>query len=142
MRNLLKQIQSDQTGSTLIEFALLAPALITAIIGVFQVGVWVQNYNAVRNLAMDSARFAAVEYQKGTQISTDDLALAIQARGVGNLYNLENDRLEVTVNEVTTRISGVKELDIDITYTAPDWLAFVELDALNLTYSRPVFVPV
>lgn len=142
MRNLLKQIQSDQTGSTLIEFALLAPALITAIIGVFQVGVWVQNYNAVRNLAMDSARFAAVEYQKGTQISTDDLALAIQARGVGNLYNLENDRLEVTVNEVTTRISGVKELDIDITYTSPDWLAFVELDALNLTYSRPVFVPV
>lgn len=141
MRNLLKRIQTDQTGSTLVEFAVLAPTLITAIIGVFQVGAWVQNYNAVRNLAMDSARFAAVEYQKGNRISAADLELQVRARGVSNTYNLTDDRLQVTVQEVSSRITGVTEFDIDVTYTAPDWLAFVDSGVFAVTYSRPVFVP-
>lgn len=141
MRNLLKQIKKSETGSTLVEFALLAPTLITAIVGIFQVGAWVQNYNAVRNLSMDSARFAAVEYQKGNQITPEDLALQVRARGVSGTYNLTDERLQVTVQEVTSRITGVKELDIDVTYTAPDWLAFVDSGVFAVSYSRPVFVP-
>lgn len=142
MHNLLYKILKNDKGSTLVEFALLAPALITAIFGVFQVGAWVQNYNAVRNLAMDSARFAAVEYQKGNRISPADLALQVRARGVGGTYNLTDERLQVTVQEVSSRITGVTELDIDVTYTAPDWLAFVDSGTFAVSYSRPVFVPV
>lgn len=136
----LVAIRSDRTGGTLVEFALLAPAMITALIGVVQVGAWVQNYNAVRNLAGDVSRFAAVEYQRGNQISAAQIGDFAEARAVSGAYNLNEERLTVQVNEVTSRITGAKEMDLDIIYLAPDWLPIGTGDAMRLDYSRPVFL--
>ena len=142
MKTLLKRLLADRVGNTLVEFAILAPALLTAAFGVFQVGAWVQNYNAIRNVAMDSARFAAVEYQRGNEITNAEIEQQLRARAVSDAYNLTDERLTITVNDATTRITGVKELDVDISYAAPDWLANVNVSALTLTYSRPIFLPI
>ena len=67
--NRYRRLARDKQGSVLVEFALLAPVLLTLMVGVVQVGLHVQNVNAVRNLAADGARAAMVEYQRGNLLT-------------------------------------------------------------------------
>lgn len=144
----------DERGSVLIEFALLAPAVIMLLIGVVQVGLHIQNSNAVRNLAADGARFAVVESQLDRPSSTDTVETWIRSHAVGSRYNLKADRLNICVTSsgtaaspgcpdevaaVTSRISGVREMQIRIIYNAPNHLPFID-GALKLDYTRPVFL--
>lgn len=131
---------SDRRGSVLVEFALLAPVFLTLLVGVIQIGLHIQNSNAVRNLASDGARFAVVEYQRNQKSSTSIIETWIRSQGVGPKYNLNTDRLGVSVTTQSTRITGTTEMKISITYDAPDFLAFVPGDVLQLTYERPVFL--
>ena len=136
----LKALSRDQRGAVLVEFAMLAPALLLLLIGVFQVGVHVQNANAVRNLASDGARWVAVQYQRGNSLTTEQVELGIMARGTGPKFNLKVDRLSVAVTQPVSRIAGVREMNIRITYAAPNFLGFADVPALALDYERPVFL--
>jgi len=135
-----KRLADDTAGSTLIEFAILAPVLFAFIFGVIQVGIHVQNANAVRNLAADGVRAAVVEYQAGRNPSTELIEADIQGRGVGPKYNLQLSRLQVDVTEETSRIAGVDEMTIAITYKMPNFLGFVGVSAFDIEYERPVFL--
>lgn len=88
LRKWLDRIGSDRRGSVLVEFALLAPVIIALLIGVVQVGLHVQNSNAVRNLASDGARMATVAYQRGNQLTAEQIGIMIRSEGVGGKYNL------------------------------------------------------
>lgn len=136
----LGAIRGDQRGAALVEFALLAPIIFTLLFGVVQVGLHMQNYNAIRNLAVDGARFAVVEYQQGNELSTTAIQAEIESRGFGPKYNLNSNLLAVQVTEPATRIAGLREMNIRITYDLPDFLAFVDTEALQLEYERPVFL--
>lgn len=131
---------SDRRGGVLVEFAMLAPVFLTLLIGVIQIGLHIQNSNAVRNLASDGARFAVVQYQRDQKSSTDIIETWIRSQAVGDKYNLDTDRLGVTVTQQTSRIADTSEMKIQITYNAPDFLAFVDGDALQISYERPVFL--
>lgn len=152
---LATRMRRDECGSVLIEFALLAPAVIMLLMGVVQVGLHVQNSNAVRNLAADGARFAVVQAQLDRPTSTDTVETWIRSRGVGSRYNLNTDRLNICVTSsgstaspgcpsgvaaVTSRVTGVREMKIRITYNAPDYIPFVAGNVLQLDYTRPVFL--
>ena len=67
------RLARNQRGGAAVEFALLAPVFIALMMGVVEVGVYMQNYSAVRSLATDASRFTAVEYQKNNKISTTTL---------------------------------------------------------------------
>lgn len=134
------RLAHDRQGSVLVEFALLAPVLLTLLLGVFQIGIQVQNSNAVRNLASDGARWAVVQYQRGNALTEEQIELGIAARGTGDKYNLKADRLNVQVAEPASRIAGVREMEISITYDAPNFLGFADIRALDITYQRPVFL--
>lgn len=138
--DLRRTLAQDQSGGVLVEFALLAPIFIMLLLGVFQIGVHVQNSNAVRNLASDGARMAVVQYQRGNRLAPEQVALAIHATGVGPKYNLNIDRLNVNVSEPNSRIGGVREMTIEITYEAPNFLGFANVPVLNVEYRRPVFL--
>ena len=145
MRSALKKfvrrlVTSDETGSVLVEFALLAPVYLTMFVGILQVGAYVQNYNAIRNLASDGARFAVVQYQRGNALTTIQMESYLRARGISDTYNLNTDRLGTVVTQQTSRIGGVLEMSIDVSYNPPDWMAFIDSDALVITYERPVFL--
>lgn len=140
LRKWLDRIGSDRRGSVLVEFALLAPVIIALLIGVVQVGLHVQNSNAVRNLASDGARMATVAYQRGNQLTAEQIGIMIRSEGVGGKYNLDTDRLEINVTQPTSRIGGVREMRIQITYDPPNFLSFAGVSALRLSYERPVFL--
>ncbi|WP_336986434.1 TadE/TadG family type IV pilus assembly protein [Altererythrobacter aquiaggeris] len=136
----LSGLLKDSRGSTLVEFALLSPAFLLLIFGVIQVGAYAQNYNAVRNLASDASRFALVQYQKESRLTPGQLQTQIMAMGVGDAYNLDPDRLVVMVTNQTSRIAGVKEMELTVNYAPPNFLEFAEVSGLTLTYERPLFL--
>lgn len=137
----LLSLKRDITGAMAIEFAILAPILITLMVGVFHTGVYLQNYNAVRSLASDGARYTMVEYQKGAEPTHEQIRSVLLATAVNAPYMLDSDRLTISVTEETvSRVTGADELKIAIRYSLEDWLPFVTLPGTTLTYTRPVFV--
>lgn len=140
-RRILRRLAGDERGGSAIEFALLAPVFIALMFGVVSVGVYMQNYNAIRSLASDASRFAAVEYQKNNVVLETALEDNIRVMGTSSPYNLNNDLLVVDVTEVSpSRVNGAREFDLDISYNLPDIVGGTSIDNITLTYSRPLFV--
>src|SRR5690606_37038738 len=106
----LRRLPASERGASAIEFALLAPVFLGLMMGVVEVGLYMQNYNAVRSLAGDSARFAAIEYQKNNSVTNVSLEANIRNMGVASPYNLLNSQLTVTVTPVNpSRVNGALE---------------------------------
>lgn len=142
LRRRLRRIRGHAGGSTAVEFALIGPAMILVLLAVVQIGLQIQNYNAVRNLAVDGSRFAAVEYQKGTRSTPSAIETWIRTKAIGGVYNLDTDRLDVTVTQdANSRLAGLVEMDIAVSYSAPEYLWSVAGTALTISYTRSVFVP-
>ncbi|MXO59631.1 pilus assembly protein [Altererythrobacter salegens] len=140
-KSILHRILSDQRAASAVEFALLAPVFFALMFGVISVGVYMQNYNAIRSLASDAARFATVEYQKNNAMNSSTLAANIEAMGVTTPYNLNPNLLTISVSPVTpSRVNGALEFDLDITYALPDIIGGTSIDNITLNYSRPLFV--
>lgn len=137
----LHRLRRDERGSILIEFAFLAPVIIIAMIGVFQVAFYMQNYNSLRSVASDTARRIMIEYQRENELSVDEISAVARSIAVGNPYRLHTQQLDVEVTqEDTSRIEGAVEYTIALSYTGEDFLPIPGLDALNMTYDRPIFV--
>lgn len=137
----LRQFRDDCSGSAIIEFAILAPTILTLLIGVVQVGLWMQTYNALRSVAADSGRFVAVEYQKpDNRISNADMALWAKNKAISD-YLFDSTQLTTSVVDAGTQsIGGITEKTITISYTMDSYLGIVGIDAIPVTFSRPIFV--
>ena len=138
--SLCRKLRTREDGATVVEFALLAPVFFAALIGLLETGLYMQNFNAVRSLASDSARFAAVEYQKENNLTKDLLKTNIEAMAVQSPYNLNPSRLVVAVENDVTTITGAKKFDLDVTYTPAGFLENLGMPNFKITYSRPLFV--
>ena len=134
------RLRRSEQGGTMLEFALLAPAFMALLIGLFEVGIYMQNYNAVRSLAADAGRFAAVEYQRNNEIDEATLKSNIEAMAVADPYNLQSSRLVVDVDEVSSRVSGAHEFELDVRYRLPDFLGSIGAANIEIAYERPLFV--
>ena len=136
-----RRLRRDSAGSSAVEFALLAPVFLGLMFGVVEVGVYMQNYNAVRTLAGDAARFATVQYQRNNQVSETTLEDNIAVMGIASPYNLDSNRLTVDVNEVTpSPVDGARQFDLDLSYALPDIIQGTSIDNITITYSRQMFV--
>ena len=136
-----RRLRRDSAGSSAVEFALLAPVFLGLMFGVVEVGVYMQNYNAVRTRAGDAARFATVQYQRNNQVSETTLEDNIAVMGIASPYNLDSNRLTVDVNEVTpSPVDGARQFDLDLSYALPDIIQGTSIDNITITYSRQMFV--
>lgn len=138
---LLKRLRRDNAGSTIIEFAVLAPALIAMLLGIFQIGMQMQNYNALRSLASDVSRFTVVQYQNANTMSDAQIRDVAAATAVEPPYLLAGDRLDVSVVEEATPVAGARRFNITMTYYPNNWLGFFKIDALTLTHQQSIYVP-
>lgn len=138
---LLKRLAQDRHGGAIIEFALLGPLLITMMIGVLQVGMAMQAYSALRGASSDLARFATVERQKGTTLTTTALTTKARSVATGSPYELVTGNLTTaSVTQVTTRVAGATEYRVQYNYNVPNVLQIAGLGTIPLSYSRPIFV--
>jgi Flp pilus assembly protein TadG len=143
MRQFLNRLRRENTGVAAIEFALIGPAFIVMILGVLQVGMGLQSYNAMRNLSADVARYSMVQYQTGNALSNSQIRSWARNHAQGAPYLLDPDRLGVTVEEPETqRVAGARELNITVTYRINSVLEFIDIDGPTLDFARPIFLTI
>lgn len=144
---LLGRLHRDRSGSVMVEFALIGPALLAMLFGVLQFGLGMQNYNALRAISAEVARYAVIDAQDAAaqsdmtmRDSNEQLeAYAIEIATVPP-YGLQTGRLTVNVTSVPTRIEGSSERTIDLRYDVPSMLGMIGINSIPITYSRPVFI--
>jgi hypothetical protein len=88
----------------MLEFALVGPAFIVMLMGVLQVGIAMQNYNALRNVSADVARYAMIQYTTGNRLTNDQLNSYATTVAQSAPYLL-NSRIIVTIDDVATPAS-------------------------------------
>jgi hypothetical protein len=138
---LLRALRTRNEGSVVVEFGLLGGLFIGMLVGVLQVGVAMQNYNALRNVASDVARYALVQYQTGNNLSNGQLRDWATVRATGAPYLLDQDDLHITVVDAATqRVTDAQELSMTITYQIPTFMDLLGWESPSLTYSRALFV--
>jgi len=98
--SLLARLRRNHEGAAAIEFALVAPVLITMLLGVLMIGLHMQAYNSVRSAAFDTERFTVVEYQRQNEMlpaQIEQVAVAIATRSP---YNFNPEEVEACVDTV------------------------------------------
>lgn len=136
----LRLLPGDRSGSAIVEFGILAPAIVTLLLGVVQVGMWMQTYNALRSVAAESGRYVAVEYQKTNRISNVRMALWARDRAISD-YMFEGSQLSTSVVDASTQsITGVTEKTLTLNYTMDSFMDIVGIDDIPVSFSRPIFV--
>lgn len=142
-RHFLKRLYRDQHGATVIEFAILGPALIVMLLGVMQVGLYMQAQNALSSIAGDMSRYMSVEYQKDNEISNTQLENLAYTRAISAPYLLNGSRVGTTAtNAAVQPIANVREIELTLTYQVPNVMAFATMGPMQLSYTKSIFVTI
>jgi Flp pilus assembly protein TadG len=141
VKRLLALLARDSKGSAAIEFGIIAPVFLMMLLGVFQVGVWMQAYNAMRNAVAATARSVAVEYQTDNKLTDSQIANTGLAVATTNPYMLDANLIEVDVDTPASQpFPGARELTLTFTYQMPSFLDFAGITGPSISYSRAMFV--
>lgn len=138
----LRQLRDDRSGSAIIEFGILAPAIVMLLFGVLQVGLWMQTYNALRSVAAETGRRVAVGFQITDLRINENIEMAQWAHDhATDSYMFEGGRLSTSVVDASPQsIAGVTEKTLTINYTMSSIVDIVGIDGIPVTFSRPIFV--
>lgn len=141
MRNCIALLRNDDSGSAAIEFALIGPAFLGMFMGILQIGLGMQNYNALRSISADVSRYAVVNYQTSNRLSTAQLQTYANSIATAPPYGLTSSRFTSAVTTAgTQRVAGATEYTIQLTYQIPSLLQVIGIGEIPLSYSRPIFV--
>lgn len=138
---LCRRLRRSDQGAAAVEFALLGPAFLLMLLGVLQVGIAVQNYNAMRSLSADVARYAMVQYQTGNALSNSQIETFAENHALGAPYLLDQARVNAIVTTPDTqRVAGATELQLVVTYQLDSVLEFAGIEFPFISYTRPIFL--
>jgi len=140
VRRSLRRLAADQNGSAIVEFGILAPAILMLFVGILQIGLWMQSYNALRSVAADTGRYVAVEYQKSNQINNLNMALWARDHAI-DTYMFQEANISTDVSDAATQsIAGVTEKTLTLNYTMPSIFGIAGIGDIDVTFQRPIFV--
>ena len=138
--NFLKRLARSQDGSTIVEFAILAPVVLGLFFGVIQIGISMQAYNSLRGVASDTARWAVVKYMQEKEVTVENVNVKAIEIAQSTPYLL-NDSIESEIEVATTpRVHGTHEWKLILTYTPPDILPFLDFVSKEQKFERPIFM--
>jgi len=134
-------VLADESGAIAIEFGLLGPLLIAMLLGVLQVGIAMQSYNAIRNVSADVARYAAVQYQTDNLLTNNQIRQYTISTAINSPYLLQRSGLWIQVDDATSqRVTGAREITLSIDYQVPSILTLLGFDSPSISFDRPIFV--
>lgn len=140
-QRMLQRLRRNESGSVAVEFALVGPLLIGMLMGVLQIGIGMQNYNALRSVSADVARYAVINYQTGNNLNTSQLEEYATGLATAAPYGLNHDRFMSRVTLAgTQRVAGAREFTVRLTYNIPTFLGVIGIHEFPITFTRPVFV--
>lgn len=138
-----RNLYVDRRGAAAIEFGILAPVFLMMLLGVFQIGSWMQSYNAMRDAAQRTARDISVEFQTDNRLTNDqieDFGLGVATTAP---YLLDAKKTVVKIDDggaPPQTIAGTRKMTLTITYQMPSFLSFADIDGPEVTFSRALFV--
>jgi Flp pilus assembly protein TadG len=134
-------LRRDAAGAVTIEFALLSTVFIGLLLGVLQVGIGMQSYNAVRNVSADVARYTMVQYETGNKLSNSQIQFYAISAAKSAPYLLQSDGVNAKVDQpATQRVTGAKELTLTMEYQIPSILQVIGVAMPKLSYEQPIFL--
>lgn len=136
----LAALRRNRRASATVEFAILSPVIFGLMLGVLQLGLHMHNYNAVRSVATDTARWVIVEYQKGNTLTDEQIESKATAYGVNAPYLLESDNLTTALTRPNTDISGTVKMQIQVSYVPRNVLGFLGVSSPTISVTRPIYV--
>ncbi|MFM5885885.1 MAG: TadE/TadG family type IV pilus assembly protein [Novosphingobium sp.] len=137
----LRALRRRNEGAAAVEFALVAPLLITMVLGVFQAGMWMGSYNSLRSVANDAGRWTTVQYQLGNRKTNAEIAVEARRRATTAPYSLDNSGVVAYVSDAPTQsIDKVTEKTLKLVYNMPNIMQFAGMGDFKISYSRPIFV--
>lgn len=137
----IRALFRSTAGGATVEFALVAPLLITMVLGTIQFGMWMSAYNGLRSAADDTGRYVTVRYQQDKIISNFDIAICARNRAIAAPYYLDDGNVTTYVADAATQsITGVTEKSLKIVYEMPSILGFADVPDFEMSYTRPLFV--
>ena len=146
-RALLCSLHRENHGSVAVEFALIGPAMLTMLLGVLQFGIGMQNYNALRSISAEVARYAVIDAQDAaakSNMTLRDTNAELEKYGrkiaADAPYGLNANNLTITVTSVPTRVVGASERTIQLRYNIPSLLAVIGITSIPITYDRSAFI--
>lgn len=140
MNPFFKKLGRDENASTIVEFAILAPAFLGLLLGVFQIAINMQAMNALRGVASDTARYAVVEYQKQNEVTNETIRLEAERIGESLPYALDRNFSASVTDVASTRVAGAFEKTLTVRYTPPAVLPFFDWTSQRLNFQRPIFL--
>ena len=141
MRGIFERLRADQAGSVIVEFALIGPAFLAMFLGVLHIGIGMQNYNALRSLSGDVARYAVVNYQTNNRLTPSQLEDYTNGIATQPPYGLTRGRLLTEIAPATNqRVAGAIEYTLRLTYNVPTLLSIIGIDEIPISFTRPIFV--
>ena len=140
-RSFAWRLAGEREGSVAVEFAVLGPAFLVLLFGIFQVGIGMQNYNALRNASADVARHAMVQYATGNKLSEAQLRSYAISVARSSPYLLKPSQLSAEVDTPgTQRVAGASEMTLTFNYQIESVLSGFGLEGPYIRYTRPIFV--
>ena len=139
--SLFRRTLADRRGAVIVEFALLGPLAIAMMLGVLQIGIALQSYNAIRNVSADTARHTAVAYQTNNKLSDTQIRQYALATAITAPYLLQNSGLTISCADAATQpITGATEKTLSISYQVPSILTLLGYSSPSINFTRPIFV--
>lgn len=110
-RALLRRFSRNASGSSAVEFALIAPVLLIILLGSTLLGLYIGTAHSAAQLAADAGRYAMVGRDGGERRA---LAEAWLARAAGGYPLIRPDRLTMAVQERDDMMTVL--IDYDVSY--------------------------
>ncbi|WP_394727722.1 TadE/TadG family type IV pilus assembly protein [Altererythrobacter sp. GH1-8] len=140
MTQFFARLKRDDEAAAIIEFAILAPAFLALLLGVFQIAINMQAMNAMRGAASDTARYAVVQYQIGNEVTNDQIRIEAERIGESLPYALDRNFSASVTNAFTQRVDGAFERTLTVRYTPPAVFPFFDWTSQRLNFQRPIFM--
>ena len=136
----LARLARSNRATSAVEFGILAPFIFALMLGVLQLGFHMQNFNAVRSVATDTARWTIVEYQKGNTLTNEQIESKATAYAVNAPYLLEIDNLTVVSTRPISDVVGTLKMQIQVSYVPRNLLGFFGIRSPTIAVTRPIYV--
>jgi hypothetical protein len=127
-----KALLHSNRGAGLVEFALIAPVLITFIVGIAQLGGLFFANSGLKSAVGEGARLATIFPRPTNQ--------QIITRITSRRFGLESERVSGPTLAHGTTANGRNYVDIEMTYAAPLSFIFFETPPLTLVERRRAFI--
>ena len=133
----IRRIAQDDSGSSMLQFAFVAPVLILLTLGIIDMGRLGLTASAMRNGAIDAARFASMRGAASPAPATEsDIAAVARDNAAG----VPASDLTVAVIWSPDNSSG-SEVKVRLSYTLPLFIAsLIPLPDVHLTRSSAMVI--